>query len=144
MVDMNALLDTQADDVEAPKPMPVGEYTFRVSRYETGESSQKNTPFVRYFLQPIAAGDDVDEELLSEISDWQQKEMRVTFYITDKAMFMLRDFLENACQIEVEGKTFKELLPEAVGCEVIGTVTQQEGQGGRPFNPDVQRLQPVE
>lgn len=142
--DFNALLDTQADNVEAPKPLPSGEYTFRISSYEMGQSSQKQTPYIRYLLQPTAAGDDVDEDMLEEVGDWQQKQLRATFYLTDRSMFMLRNFLEGACQIEVAGRTFKELIPEAVGCEVIGTVTVQAGNNGGQFNPDVSNLQPAE
>ena len=140
--DFNALLDTNADDVKAPQPLPAGDYTFRVDRYEFGESSQKGTPFVRYMLKPTAAGDDVDEEMLAEVGEWQQKDMRATFYLSERAMFMLRNFLENACEIEVEGRTFKELIPEAVGCEVEGTVTVQQGNNGGQYNPDVGNLQP--
>jgi hypothetical protein len=143
-MDFDSLLDTKADDVEAPKPLPAGEYTFRVERYEMDKSSQKQTPFVRYYLKPTAAGDDVDEEMLNQVNDWQQKELRATFYLTDRSMFMLRNFLEQACEIEIEGRTFKELIPEAQGCEVTGTVTIQSGQNGGQFNPDVTNLHPAE
>jgi len=142
--DFNELLNQSADDVKAPQPMPAGEYTFSVTRYEFDKSSQKQTPFVRYYLKPMAAGDDVDEELLAQVDDWQQKELRATFYLSEKAMFMLKNFLENACQIETAGRTFKELIPEAVGCEVSGTVSVQQGQNGGQYNPDVGNLQPAE
>lgn len=145
MTDFNSLLDMSAEDATPPKPLPSGEYTFRVKNYEFGESSQKHTPYVRYLLQPLSAGEDVDEELLAEVDDWQNKTKQVTFYLTENAIFMLRDFLENACGLEIAGRSFKELIPEAVGMEVIGTVSvETNAQTERSYNPDVSRLQPVE
>ena len=140
MVDFNDLLEQNTDEVVAPKPMPSGEYTFVVTRYEMDKSSQKQTPFIRYYLRPTAAGDDVDEEMLEQVSNWQQKELKATFYLTENSMFMLKNFLKDACEIEVEGKQFKELIPEAVGCEVTGTVSVQSGSNGGQYNPDVGSL----
>lgn len=143
MVDFNTLLDQKADDFEAPKPLPAGEYTFIVDNYEFGESSVQKTPYVRYFLRPTEAGEDVDEDLLAEVNNWQQKRLRMTFYLTENAGFMLRNFLEEACQIDIAGKTLKEIIPEAKGCEIIGTVSVQEGENSS-FNPDVKNPQPAE
>lgn len=138
--DFNDLLDTNLDDVKAPVPLPIGTYSFTVKNYELDKSSQKQTPFVRFLVNPTAAHDDVDEDMLAEVENWQQKNLRATFYLTDAALFMLKNFLEEACGLDVAGKTIKELIPEAVGCDVVGYVTQQEGNNG-PYNPDVSNLQ---
>lgn len=144
MSDFNELLDTPADSVRVPVPLPAGEYRFRVDNYELDRSSQKQTPYVRYLLKPLEAGEDVDEDLLAECENWQNKTLRATFYLTENSTFMLKEFLEEACGIDVTGRTLKEVIPEAKGCEVIGTVTQQEGNNNRSFNPDVSNIQPAE
>jgi len=141
MVDWSAL-DTPADEIEAPKPLPAGDFTFTVASWDQGESSRKGTPFIVYYLKPTSPGDDVDEDMLEKV-DWQSKQLRATFYLTQNAMFMLRNFLENACGLDIKGSTLKELIPEAIGAEVVGTVSVQEGNNGS-FNPDVGQLRPAE
>lgn len=143
MPDFNNILDTNFDDVKAPKPLPQGDFTFRIKRYEYIESSQKGTPGVLFEVQPTSAGEDVDEELLAQVENWQDKTLRTRLWLTENSAFMLKQFLQ-AAGVEVEGKSIKEAVPEAVGAEFIGRVTQQELDDGRVVNPDVDRPRPIE
>lgn len=143
MVDFNSLLNTNFDEVKAPKPLPAGDFQFRIKRYEYIESSQKKTPGVLYEVNPIAAMEDVDEELLAQVDNWQEKSMRVRLWFTENSLFMLKNFLE-AAGVETAGKSLKEAIPEAIGMEFVGQVTQEELDDGRVVNPEVSRPRPVE
>lgn len=126
-----ALLDRQADEIEKPKPMPMGTFTFLVKDHEFGESSQKKTPFIQFNVNPRVAQDDVDEEALAAVENWQDRNMRVTFYLTDDAMWRLTDFLEH-CGIDMSGRTLAECIPETTNQMFNGYVIQQASQK----NPD--------
>lgn len=130
-VDFNALLSKNVGDVEAPKPLPPGSYLFSVGRHEFGESSQKHTPYVRFWNTPVSSGADVDASLLPD--GWNAKEMRLDFYLTENAMFMLRDFFEKTLKLNIAGLTFTDIIPTTAGLMFMGTVTQ-EVNGDRVYS----------
>lgn len=113
-----SILDTPADEVERPVPMPVGTYDVLVKGMpEHGKSSQKQTPFVRFTYIFQAALDDVDEDELKLIltnddgtmAPISEKSIRDTYYTTPDSLFRLTDALE-AMGIDLEGKTVRAAL----------------------------------
>jgi len=103
------ILDRAPKDVEAPKVLPIGSYiwvTKGVPRFD--RSSQKKTEFVEFTCVPQGPvmGDngpmDVDQEALDaaltrkdgEKIAIQSKSQRLTFYLTEDALFMLKNFLK--------------------------------------------------
>lgn len=141
--DFEEILSQDMGDVEAPKPLPAGEYTFSIESYETGRSSQKKTPYVRFFCSPVEAGEDVDVEALETVNDWRNKKLRTTFYLTENSTFRLRRFFEEVLGMPVEGRQIRELVPEALKQQFIGTVTIEATENGE-YNPDIDRHAPVE
>jgi hypothetical protein len=138
-----SILDTPADDVERPKPLPVGIYDAIIQGlYEEGVSSQKKTPFVQFAFAITSAGEDVDEDELLEWAtskDGTVKQLGGTvlknnstkFYTTPDSLFRLTDFLEKVCGIELEGKKIRQALSETPNCSVrleIGHVASQDGE----------------
>ena len=124
MTDFNALLDKQVDKAERPKPTPAGTYTFAVKKHEFGESKQKKTPYVEFTVGLIAPGQDVDQAELSQVENWNQREMRLTFYLTEDSLFRLREFSEH-CGLDISGKTFSQIIPDLTGCQFTGMVEHQ-------------------
>lgn len=130
------LLNTEVATVERPPPMPEGTWSFMVLSYENIKSSQKNTPGVQFTLKPIGAGDDVEADALEEylekvvLADVKKAGNDTTFWMTGAALPMLREFIEKL-GIDITGKTFKQALADAPGCEVKGLVrhaaSQREG-----------------
>lgn len=125
-----SLLDTKADDVERPKARPEGSYLFVVKGMpRMDKSSKKQTEFVEFTLACVKAGNDVDEEMLKEaggIADWTT---RATYYLTDGALWRLKDFLES-CGITVEGRTLREALDDTPNCQVGGYIKHEPSQDG--------------
>ena len=115
--DLDALLDVSMDDVVEPGQTPAGSYLAQITNFEQGESSKKKTPFFEFEFSILDVGEDVDEEALEEAGGRDAiigRTVSDEFYITEKALFMLKNFLENALGFEVEGLTLRQVLSETV------------------------------
>lgn len=124
MVDFSSLLGKRSDEITRPKPLPIGTYRWVITSHEFGESAQKKTPYVRFKAKPTMAESDVDADLLAQHENWQSKEMKVDFYITDDALFRLDEFLEKA-GVEDGNRTLAERIPETTNCEFRAVVEHQ-------------------
>lgn len=116
------------DDIEDPKPFPVGTYTWLINGMpESGKSREKQTPFWEFKLRPIAAAEDVDRARLEEIGGLASgKEMTLTFWITPDSVNMLRNFLRDTLGIK-GGLSVTQAIAESVGQQFKGHVVH------RPF-----------
>lgn len=123
MVDFNALLNTNLDDVKTPQALPVGTYTFMVDSWEQGESAKKKTPYVEFQCKPIKAEADVDQSLLEGI-DLERKTLRYTFYLTQDSKYRLKKFL-TSLGITTDDRTIKDALTDTKGTMFLGKVSQR-------------------
>jgi hypothetical protein len=119
-MDFTSLLSKNIDNVERPKPLPIGSYQFQIARYEFGESREKKTPFIRFFNRPAQPMDDVDTELLPP--NWNEREVRLDFYLTDEAIYRLKDFLEHL-GLRISGRTFDTVIPETLNGMFVGYIS---------------------
>jgi hypothetical protein len=147
-----SILDTPADQIERPQPMPVGTYDVVVrGLYEQGESSQKKTPFVRFTYTFVAAGEDVDEEELAAIltdkegnvHPIKEKTIKDTYYTTPDAMFRLTDALENM-GIDAEGKTIRQCLADTPNASLRIMVGHRSSEDGQQIFAEVKRTMAAE
>ena len=121
------ILDMAPSEAKPPPVLPVGTYLCVVQgmpRYD--KSSQKGTPFAEYTFVVQAAGDDVDEGAIALIDGGVVgKTIKAQYYLTENAMFMLKDFLGH-CGLDVEGAgSFKELMDQANGCQILAAIKHQ-------------------
>jgi len=138
MTDFNALLDRPAEDFKAPVPLPVGGYiaTLGQPKYEKtqGKDGKEGTPYVEFpvvFSEPLP---DVDQEALAAslgeraITDVPQK---VTYYLTENAMYRLTEFLRDHVGIEA-GIPVREQIQQAVGGQFVAvidhTISKKDGK----------------
>jgi len=122
--DFQSLLSVQAENVERPRPLPAGHYDVMVKKFEFGKSQQKQTPYIRFFLEVLSAGDDVDPSALEGMTV-QGKELRTDFYLLPTSMFRLVDFLQ-AIGCNTIGRELKDVIPETVGMTAKAQVTQRK------------------
>jgi hypothetical protein len=119
MPDFSKLLQKSVTSAERPKPKAAGSYLGVVNKFEFGESAQKKTPYVRFHVNSVAPGPEVDMEENSrngvDLSKWAPHK---DYFLTEDALYRLREFLES-CGIPVEGRSFNETIPEAVGKPVM-------------------------
>lgn len=131
-VNFASLLSKPVESAERPKSKPAGTYRGIVENYKFDTSREKKTPYVRFGVTSVMAGDDVDRDRLAHI-DLTKYKPYVDFYITDDALFRLREFIES-CGIDTKGRDFNETIPEVKSKGVIFTVIEeptQDGQGMR-------------
>ena len=124
-----SILNESPDHVERPKPLPVGTYLCTVGAPEAGESSKKKTPFLKFPLKPLAALEDVDDEALQEVGGIEDKNLSITFYITELAKYQLDEFHAN-CGLDLKkckatGLTRADRNDEVVNTQVLAQVTHR-------------------
>ena len=130
------LLSKSVDTVKRPPALPEGTYEVLIKAHAFGESSQKKTPQVEYELQLMGTGLDVDKERLETALDGKalsERSIRDQFYITEKALPRLREFLERA-GVNIVGRPFTQCIPEAIGRRIKIFVKQEAGEGEAIFN----------
>ena len=138
-----ALLDKPASDIERPKPLPQGSYHCIVKglpRFD--KSSKKFTEFVEFTLQPTAAGEDVDEEDLAAMGGIANKTIRATYYITEDALWRLKDFLSH-CGIEEDG-SLRNTIDQTPNCEVIAFIKHRASEDGQSVFAELAKTAPAE
>lgn len=127
--DFSSLLSADITSVERPKPKPVGTYRLRVIKVpDPVESRDKGTPGMQFTFAYVEALADVDPDLLAEV-DLTKGTLRDTFWLTDDALYRFREFLEKI-GLDVETKTFKEIIPETPNQEVYAYISQQPSRSG--------------
>lgn len=134
--DFESLLSTQCDDDHEPMPLPKGMYNFTVgSKKEFGKSSQKGTPYVELELIDPVPGSDVDDEEFEACVASRPKgvHVRATFYLTDAARFMLKNFFK-AVGIDTTGRSYADCLDEVSGEQVGAFVEIETTDKGRHYN----------
>lgn len=126
----SSILDKPLDDIEPPKPFPAGSYLCQITglpRFD--KSSKKGTDFVEFTLKPIEALDDVDPEELEDFGPFGDKTLRVTFYLTDEAIYRLKNFIV-AAGVDPIGKTPAQAIDELPGQTVIANVGHRISEDG--------------
>ena len=119
-----SILNTRADAVEAPKYLPPGTYSAVVKNFESGLSTQKKTPYVEIKFQVdqiIEVAPELLEAATAALEAKGGAEMRTSFYLSDKSMYRLVDFLEKDLGLPRGQRTIGQLLSESIGrgCAII-------------------------
>lgn len=134
------LLNKPATEIEKPKPMPVGTYYGIVQGFAPMESPKQQTPFLRFNVKLLRAGDDVDQsELAAAKVKFGEKIVSKDFYLTDDAEYRLVEFLES-CGIPKEGKSLGEMLAESTNAEVQMEITHRMYNEGRDIATDIKSI----
>jgi hypothetical protein len=127
--DFASLLSVNIEDIEAPKPVPVGEYRLRVEAMEEVESSKKGTPGLKFTFLVVAADSSIDKEELGDSVG--KKKVNTTFWLTENSRFMLAEFLKN---LGITSGNLGQGVLEAPGKEVYASITQKPSDNGRLYN----------
>ncbi len=131
-------LNRKADDVEKPKPLPVGTYLCTIAGPpEMKEIGQNNTPAAIFAVKVVAPQGDVDMEALNAMGGAAGKSLRQTFFLTEDALYRLKDFLTEACGIEANGRTLGEMIPDAVNRQFLATVKHRPSPDGTQIYAEI-------
>lgn len=141
-----AILNKAPSDIKPPMALPVGSYLCNVvglPRYD--KSTKKGTEFVEYTLNIQQALDDVDADELAAVEGGiQGKVIKATYYLTDGAIWRLKEFLEH-CGLDVENaESLRELMDQPQGCQVIAYLKHEASDDGKRTFTRLASTAPVE
>src|SRR6516225_9209446 len=136
--DFTSVLDMMPDEIERPKPLPPGDYVVTINSY-TQDVAQTGTKFIEFQTTPVEALPNVDEDWLKEALtrvDGSMKKLsdftlRIRFYDTSEAAFMLKEFLVDDVQLEPD-RSIGQMIEAAKNAQVIATV-KHASRDGRTF-----------
>lgn len=138
------ILNKQADQVEAPKQLAPGKYLGTVKSFTTGESTSKKTPYVEFTFvvsQVVDVAPEYREEAEAAVAT--QPETKTTFYLTDKSLFRLVEFLEKDLAIEASGRTVGDMIAQAQGASCTLIMDKETSKDGSREFINVKRTAPV-
>lgn len=128
------LVNTPADEIKPPPLLPVGTYLVGImGPAEQITSTQKQTPGYAFKYKFFQARDDVDRDVLGNALEegnmaLSDVEMTDTFYITDKSLFMYKQYYENV--LGLVGMTPKQAAAEASGRQLLIHIRHRPRQDG--------------
>ena len=117
------LLSKPTNDFKAPPVLADGHYIGSIPRHEFGRSKNKQTPYLRVYLKPTEATEDVEADANASIN-LNDYEVFRDFYITPKSLFMITRMLD-AVLGESTGRSFDERIPELNGVSVMFQVSHR-------------------
>lgn len=128
-----AILGRSSGDAKKPKALPTGSYLCIITKHEFGNSSQKKTPFVRFFLRPVQPMQDVDPEMLEMAGGLTEKSaFRTEFYFTEDAEWRLAAFLHE--HLGLPGPdSWANLIPQTTNQQVIAHIIHETNDKGDVF-----------
>ena len=116
MPDFRAVLGHKLGSIEKPKPVPIGSYSAIIHATELAEVGQNKTPGVRVTFLLQSPGEDVDMDHFADFGGMEaltRRKVNTTFWLTEDALYRLKDFLTEVCLIEgAEERSIGEVLPE--------------------------------
>lgn len=141
-----SILDRPSGSIEPPKPMPVGEYVFVIQgQPRQDKSERKGTEFVEFTCKPIQALDSVDQDALKEFGGLGEATQRLTFYLTEKSVYRLNQFILDDLQIDNDGgeTRLRELISQTPGAQFIGTIKHTPSDDGKAVYANITNTAPV-
>jgi len=132
MANFTDILNKPAEQIEKPKPRPVGTYLCVVNgphkQREVKGKDGTEFPVVDVNLKAMQAQEDVDQSALAE-SGGVGFNIQNTFFLTNAEgndnSWPLKNFLENHLGISSQGKSLAQMLSEAPGKQVLATVKHE-------------------
>lgn len=141
-----SILDKAPSDIKPPVALPVGSYlTTVIGLPRFDKSTKKGTEFVEYTLKFVQALDDVDADELKAIEGGiTDKTIKNTYYLTDAALWRLKEFLEH-CGLDVEAaESLRELIEQPQGQQVIIHLKHEASDDGQRVFARIAGTAPVE
>ena len=120
--DFRSILSHKVGAIEKPKPLPIGTYAANVDAWEAVEVGQKKTPSIKFTFKLTAPQEDVDMDQLEEVGGMPavlRRKVNTNYWLTDDAMFRLRQFIEDICKVDIGDRSIGATLPDTIQCPVL-------------------------
>lgn len=147
MPDFSHLLRRPAGKAVRPKALPMELYPGIIKGFEYGDSNRNKTPYVRFHLGLVGWPDSIPDSSRSQPNgdgtpepiDLSKRRFRTDLYTTDDALWRLDEFLRS-CGVDLDGRSYEELIPTVVGCNVTVEVQQYLNQTTNEIGNQVGRV----
>lgn len=146
MASFTDILNKPASAVEAPKPIPPGTYLGIISgQPEFAKIGKNQTDCVNFKVQLVQAQEDVsadDLALALTRADGVSKtlndiKLNVRQFLTEDSVWRLKSFLVDHLGIDEAGKTLGQMIPEAMGKQLLLTVKHRASDDGTQIFTEV-------
>lgn len=138
MVDFSAVLNKKVEDIEKPKPLPIGTYVCIVDGLgEIKTVGKDETPCVNFKLKVMSPGVDVDAEALNAAGGVNNRSVRHTLWLTEDAAWRAKKFLAEDLGIDPHGKTLMELINEAPGRSCMVNIKHRPSEDGQTLYAEI-------
>lgn len=130
MPDFSKLANAKAGEAKKPKALPEGNYSAIIKGWEfvPAPAGKNYESMVRFNLGLLDWPDSVPQDEREQdlgngpkAIDLSKMSMRRDFY--DNTLYRLDDFIKS-CGVDMNGRTYSEVLPELVGKRVVAQVKQ--------------------
>lgn len=144
-LDFSKYLDVAVEELERPKPLPIGHYFATIQSWKGAEIEFEKgvkTPVVVVIFKVDSADEDVDLDLLPE-GGGKGKLLDKNYRLNDpdkSGQFQLRVLGEETCDIPVKGLHLTDLLDAMKGQDVKLYVDHRQGQEEGQVFPTVKRI----
>lgn len=109
------ILTRNLDDVEAPKTLPVGSYTFKVSLKVKAPKNEDDDGYVQGIFIPTVAKADVNPDEIAAFGDLENARVFNRFWLRDgRDEWKMKQFLK-LLGVETAGRTLLEAIQAADG-----------------------------
>ena len=146
-----SILDEPGTEFVRPPAFPAGSYIAMVKGLpRRDKSTKKGTEFVEFtlsFISPVMGEEgpiDIDADALEAFGEVQGKEMKLTFYLSEKSAYRLQEFLVDDLRIERNDRSLWETAQDAPGHQVIVHVRQKPRDDGKGMYSEISSTAPVE
>lgn len=140
-----SILDAPAADAVRPPALPAGEYVCQIlGMPRRDKSSKKQTDFVEFTYKIAQPMESVDQDELQAYGDWQSRTFKLTFYITEKSGYRLREFLEDDLKLDLDSKSLWEAAQDTGGAQFIASMRQVPTEDGKGMYHEVASTAAVE
>lgn len=133
MTSFTDILNKPADQIEAPKPLPVGTYLCLVEgQPEHKQMGKNNTDCFEFPMKFMQPGPDVDQEALLENlngKSLQDRKLKHRLFVTEDSIWRLKKFLEDL-GIEIGSRGLGQVIPESMGRQVMLTIGHRASEDG--------------
>ena len=125
------VMERTRNEVPEPKDVPVGTYRFMAISGKTfAPKDEDSNGGIMVVMQPIDAFEDVDAEELGALGDYTKERIFHRVFIDGgRAEWNAWAFLD-LFGLQTDGRTFKDVLDDVKGMEIIGHVTHTPKKDG--------------
>lgn len=127
-------LNRTAEEIQRPKPLPIGHYVLQVTKHPEQRASQDNLyEWLTFNCVVVSPSEDVDPDMLAEFGKVAGVPVRKEFMFStddeDKNRFEqtlnnVKQFLEHL-GVDISVGTMKEWLPQAVNARFLCEITHR-------------------